>query len=38
MDIGAIFWFWPMTPKDETMGGNNLNRFVGATGYPGRAL
>jgi hypothetical protein len=38
-DITAIFTFWPMTPKQESMNsGNNMNRFVGATGYPGRAL
>lgn len=38
LDIAGVFLFFPMTPEDETMGANNMNRFVGATGYPGRAL
>lgn len=37
-DITAIFTFWPMTPVDKTIGANNMNRFVGAGGYPTRAL
>jgi hypothetical protein len=36
--ISATIYIIPLTPKDKTIGNDNMNRFVGTGGYPARAL